>query len=55
MKKYVVMRKPVLPEDEGKAFFMKVVDSKEAAEEYIKEHCLGFFSRRDYMVAEVDE
>lgn len=50
--KYAIMRRPVLMEDEGRHFLIKVMDSKHAAEVWIKAQEGEYFKPSDYYILE---
>lgn len=53
MKKYAVIRDTVLMEDEGRIHLLKVCNSRQEAEAYIKDYTSdGYFSRKDFLVLE---
>lgn len=59
MSKLAVMRRPVLPEDEGRHFLLKVCDSRKEADDFIDEYTeydKGYFHKCDlYVLEEIDD
>lgn len=51
-KKFVVMRYPVLMEDEGRHFLERICSSREEAEEWIAAQKDEYFKPQDYYIAE---
>jgi hypothetical protein len=52
-KRIVILRYPCLPEDEGRTHLMRICESREDAEHWIKEYCAdGYFSRGNFGVVE---
>ena len=52
---FIVMRKPVLMEDEGRHFFIKEFENREDAEQWIADQEEEFFHSGDYYVATVGD
>lgn len=53
---HAVMRKPILPEDEGRYHFLGVFPSQDAAVKFVKEYCSdGFFKLCDFAILKQEE
>jgi hypothetical protein len=56
MSKFIVIRYPSLPEDEGRTEFLKVCDSKKEANSFIDEYIKdGYFTRGNLDVKVLEE
>lgn len=49
---FIIVRKAVLMEDEGREEFVKVYETREAAEKWIKDQKEEYFKPLDYYIAE---
>jgi hypothetical protein len=52
MKRLVIMRSPVLMEDEGRHEFIKICNSREEAEGWIRAQKDEYFKTEDYYILE---